>query len=737
TANTVDVVRAVTKVIKEEINGDPLLKGISLFVWEDQAEEIVAGIDGLKNAGAIGGVLAILVLYVFLRRLDSTLIVSFTIPFSIIAACGVLFFLGKTLNLLSMMGLMIGVGMLVDNAVVVLESIDRRHRVEPDTCKAALEGAGRVSLAVASSTLTTVIVFLPLIVGSGTSLTTWLGEVGATISIALGCSLFLSLTLVPLMSARLLRRKGTEAVRGIAWLEDRYVGALGWTLRHRAWTFLIVIVGLVIGFVPFATGMVETSMFSATVNERLFLQYEFSDFTYKSDAERAVDVVESYLAAHRGELGIRSIYSFYAENRAGTTLVLNRRDLSDDSVKRLRLKIRAGLPDVPGARIYFHEDADAGGSNTFFAVKFFGQDSAVLRRLSDEAQRLLSSMDGVQDVSTSLNRGRREIQVRIDRDKATRNGLTAQDVSQVFAFTLGGLRLNRFDAGDREVETWLALRREDRENLEDLKRIQVAGSDGRPVLLGDIADFQIVTRAQQITRENRKVRVAVSATYEGDDWGETRERIAAYMNALDMPPGYSWSWNDRIIEQGKENSQMLTNFMLALILVYIVMASLFESLAQPFAILFAIPFSVTGAAWLLAVTGTPFNLMAQIGLLILIGIVVNNGIVLLDHMNQLRQAGLSRDEAILRAGRDRLRAILMTASTTIVGLLPLAIGATQVSGIYYYPLARTVMGGLISSAVLTLLVLPSITLGVEGVAAWVRGLWVASSPGRYQPMRQA
>src|SRR5512132_2077805 len=200
------------------------------------------------------------------------------------------------------------------------------------------------------------------------------------------------------------------------------------------------------------------------------------------------------------------------------------------------------------------------------------------------------------------------------------------------------------------------------------------------------------------------------------------------MDAFEMPPGYIWTWDDRILEQGQENAQMGINFLLALILVYIVMASLFESLAQPFAILFSIPFSVAGAAWVLAITRTPFNLMAQIGLLILIGIVVNNGIVLLDHMNQLRAAGVGRDEAILAAGRDRLRAILMTATTTVVGLIPLAIGGSKVGGIYYYPLARTVMGGLISSTLLTLLVLPYITIGVEGIAHWMRRLWRLSSP---------
>lgn len=199
------------------------------------------------------------------------------------------------------------------------------------------------------------------------------------------------------------------------------------------------------------------------------------------------------------------------------------------------------------------------------------------------------------------------------------------------------------------------------------------------------------------------------------------------MDSFDLPPGYSWGWGDRVIEQQDQDSQMAINFLLALVLVYLVMASLFESLTQPFAILFSIPFALPGVAWMLAATGTPFNLMGQIGILILMGIVVNNGIVLLDHTNHLRRGGMSRDEAIMQAGRDRLRPILMTAATTIIGLLPLALRGPNTAGIFYYPLARTVMGGLMSSAILTLLVLPFVSLGVEGVANWLRGIWRAST----------
>lgn len=726
TANTVDVVTRVMRVIREDINEDPLLQGVELFVWEDQAEEITASIDGLTKAGLVGALLAVLTLYFFLRRLDSTLIVAFSIPFSLVAACGVLYFMGKSLNVLSMMGLMLAVGMLVDNAVVVLESIDRVQRDVPDAADASRRGARAVAVAVAASTLTTLIVFLPLIVGAKSDLTTWLKEVGIPISIALVCSLFSSLTLIPLMSAHFLRAKQIRPSRFLAWLEERYVASLAWTLRHRVKTFGLLVAGMAVGLLPFFTGMVESAIFSGTVNKRLFLSYEFSEFSYKSQAEVAVDRVEAALQPHRAELGIDSIYSYFGENRAESTLVLARQDLTDDDIKELRAQVREVLPEIPGVRLLFSDDAESGGSSTYFQVKFFGQDTGVLEGYAEEAARRLETLAGVQDVTTSLRGPQREIRVRIDRQKALRSGLSAQDVADVFSFTLGGMRLQRFNAGEREVETWLALRLEDREDLEDLKNLTFLAASGRPVLLGDIATFEIVPKAARIRRENRKVRVSVDATYEGESWDETKKEIEGLMNAFELPPGYSWGWSDRILEQEGQSQQMAVNFLLALILVYLVMASLFESLAQPFAILFSIPFALPGAAWMLAATGTKFNLMAQIGLLILMGIVVNNGIVLLDHMNQLRRQGVPTQEAILQAGRDRLRPILMTAATTIIGLLPLAVRGSAVSGLFYYPLARTVMGGLLSSAVFTLLVLPYVNLGVEGVARWFRGLWAAS-----------
>jgi hydrophobic/amphiphilic exporter-1 (mainly G- bacteria), HAE1 family len=734
TANTVDVVRSAMRVIREDIGSDPLLQGVSVFVWEDQGAEITNGINGLTRSGMVGGLLAVLVLYFFLRRLDSTLIVSLTIPFSIIAACGVLFFMGKSLNILSMMGLMLGVGMLVDNAVVVLESIDRRHRDVADTKRSALEGAQSVTVAVTAATVTTLIVFLPLIVGQKNDLTIWLSEVGLAISLALLCSLFSSQTLIPLMSAHLLRPKKAKPIRSIEWLEERYARILHWTLHHWVKMVLIIVAFLLIGIAPFFLKLVQTGMFSATVNDRLYLQYEFTGFAYKSDSKSAVEKVEAFLEANRDRFNVGSIYSYFAENDAGTTIVLARGGISDSEMKKLRNEIREELPEVAGAKIFFRDDQETGGSSTYFAVRFFGQDTAVLEKFAAEAERRLETVKGVEDVRSSLRGVQREIQVSIDRDKAFRSGLTARDLSDIFGFTLGGMRLQRFNAGDREVETWLALQPEDRTNLEDLKSIVLRTQAGRELQLGDIASFEIVQSAAQIRRENRKIRVAVNATYDGEKWGDAKQEITKLMNAFDFPPGYSWSWSDRIVEQEGQGQQMMINMLLALLLVYIVMASLFESVTQPFAILFSIPFALPGVAWLLAITKTPFNLMAQIGLLILIGIVVNNGIVLIDHLNQLRAKGLGREEAIIQAGRDRMRAILMTAATTITGLLPLAIGSSAVSGLMYFPMARTVMGGLISSTFLTLLILPFIYDRVERVTEWFGRLWKYSAPRAAAPV---
>jgi HAE1 family hydrophobic/amphiphilic exporter-1 len=275
-------------------------------VFQDQAKEIVDGIRGLRDAGMIGGLLAIVVLYLFLKRIDTTVIVSLAIPFSIIASCTVLYFLGKNLNVLSMMGLMLGVGLLVDDAIVVLESIFRFHERLGDAKQAAILGTSAVAMAVVAATATTAIVFLPLIVGSKGELQTWLGEMGISITLTIFCSLLVSLTLIPLMGSRLLGRRPWRNPAWIQWLTEHYVGLVAWTFRHRVLTFgaaLLVLLGIV---APFKLGL-ETAMFTGGKNERVRIVYDFKDFHFKQDAERVVSSVEEALYAHAPEIDFESI----------------------------------------------------------------------------------------------------------------------------------------------------------------------------------------------------------------------------------------------------------------------------------------------------------------------------------------------------------------------------------------------------------------------------------------------
>ena len=721
TANTVDVAGATTRIIQGEIARDPLLKGVNLFVFQDQAEEILNGLRGLTEAGLVGGLLAIIVLFLFLRRFDTTFIVSLAIPISIVASCTVLYFLGRNLNVLSMMGLMLGVGLLVDDAIVVLESIFRYHEKMGDARQASILGTAAVAMAVIAATTTTAIVFLPLIVGEKTELQIWLGEVGIAITLTIFCSLLVSLTLIPLMGSRILSRRPWHNPRWIEWLTDRYESAIRWTLRHRLVTFGATVLVLASTAGPFVLGL-ETAMNTGGRNDRIRVLYDFRDFHFKEDAERVVSRVEEALYGHASQIGFESVYSYFGENEAQTTVTLTRKDMNDREAREFRKTMRAWLPTLPGVQLRFgDEDAESGGSTTTFTVSLFGDDAKVLERLATDAATRLAAIPNVQDVKSSTEEGREEVQVSLDRERAARYNLAPRDLAQTFGFMLNGTRLRKYRAGDKEVNVVLRLREQDVRRADDLQNLTLGDARGQTV--GTLAGFTVVRRPTAIEREDRKTRVSVRGTYEGKNFSDAQGLMRSAMNSMAMPAGFTWSFGQQMEQQDQQNQQMLVNLLLALALIYLVMAALFESIAHPIAILISIPFALFGAVWFDYLTGTPFGLMSQIGLLILMGIVVKNGIVLVDHVNQLRRQGLTRAEAIVQGGRERMRPILMTAATAILGLVPLAVGNSGISGAYYYPLARTVIGGLTTSTILTLVILPYIYTLVDDVAAWLRQVW--------------
>ncbi len=710
--NTVEVCRAVEQEL-ERINRDPALAGINSFAFFNQAEQITDSLRSLLQGGLFGSVLAVLILYVFLRRVTMTLVVSVAIPISILGTCIFVYLTGRSLNVLTMMGLMLGVGMLVDNAVVVLESIHRRQHRGAGPLAAAVRGTREVGRAIVASTLTTVIVFAPVVVTRADEMAVWLGEVGVTISVTLLFSLVVSLTVIPALSVRMTRDGGRRPdARWLTWLRGRYLRVLEWTaVRHPVLTAL-VIVPLVLGA---TVGAMKATGFKPDVEGEAGLRRQSlrigCDFTGPVDKETSkamVTRVTEYLEARRGELDLRDIYAYYVADGGGVTVFFADGVVSDDFYREVRNDLRANLPVQAGLRYRFGDDEGQDSGAKTFSVTLAGEETELLREYAEEAKRRLALIDGVADLRSDGDRGKAEIQVQVDPDLAGRFGIAPAGISQIMGLTYRGVQLPRLNTGTKEIDMVVSLLPEDRESVENLALLTVGAVEGRPVTLAQVADFRFGRSPERIFRREQRAGVTVSGTWEGERLEEGLERIKPVMDALDLPLGYDWNYGSEIRRARQQQSEMGGNMLLAVVCVFFVMASLFESLLYPLVVMLTVPLASLGVFWLMMATGTPFNIMAMIGMVILIGIVVNNGIVLVDHVNNLRRAGWDLDRAVLDGCGDRLRPILMTAGTTILGLLPLAVlHGAHVAGAEYYPMARAISGGLASSTLLTLVVVPT------------------------------
>ena len=712
--NTVEVCEAINRELRN-INDDPTLQGVSSVPFFDQAQQITDGLKSLLQAGLLGSLLSVIILYAFLRRLSMTLVVSVAIPLSILGTTIYFFLTDRTLNVLSMMGLMLGVGMLVDNAVVVLESIHRRQRAGAKPVAAALRGTREVGRAITASTLTTVIVFAPIIVSRSDDLSVWLGEVGRTISVTLILSLLVSLTVIPALSVRLTRDGGAEVETGwLARLGAGYLRMLRFlTIRHPLLTLfaVLVVVGGTIGLMVATHFKPEDFGERGLRRESLYVAMEFADASDQYVTRDAVSVAETYLETRREDLGLRDIYSYYSTDSAGISLFFERGVISDDFFLKVREDLREHLPVQAGVTYRYGDEEGQGTGAKSVSVTLFGEETELLHELSHEAKRLLGSVEGVTDLRNEAESGRKEIQVAVDNEAASRFGISASTISQVMGLTYRGVQLPRLNTGDKEIDMIVVLDPADRESIENLEILTVGSVDGRAIQLNQVADFSITESPRRIFRNDQKSSVTIRGTYEGEEMDKVLARVRSLMDNMDLPLGYDWSFGTEIRRAQEQQSEMGLNMLLALACVFFVMASLFESILQPLIVMTCVPFASLGVFWLIILTGTPFNMMAMIGMVILVGIVVNNGIVLVDHVNLHRKAGKPFEEAIIDGCAERLRPILMTAGTTILGLLPLAVfQGAHVGDAQYYPMARAIIGGLTSSTLLTLIVLPTVYL---------------------------
>ena len=747
-ANTVTTVRAVEAEL-EKIKSDPALKGIQLESIRNGGDEIVKALKGLLTTGAVGALLALGVLVLFLRKWSAALVVALAIPFSLVGSLGFLYFGGLSLNVLSMMGLMLATGMLVDNAIVVLESIYRNMEQGVDRLEAVKRGTREVQMAVIAATLTSIIIFVPLVFGAQSMMSFWLRHCGMAIIFALLCSLFLSLTLIPLAMGRFLKLNvahdaaeppdiGDEGVplaglkngtRSRWRIMDFYLKLVAWPLRHRFLVGFLLVPMAVGGSGWLLLNVVPDNAPDAQELRSLQIRYEFTENYHYAKIERDyVDPVESFLAENKDAFKIDQVFSSFGNNNASTEVYLRVDEIGLEEMDEIREKISAGLPVIPGCRI---ELSGPGGrqNREGIGVSLYGDDPRILEGLLREARTRLRKHPDFSQVSAPRDSTREEVQIRLRRDLARRYGVSTQSVSEILGILMRGRQVRGFRTSEGEVDVIIRLRPEDRSGLEDLRSAVVGyGDEGEEVLLSQVADLRIEKVAAQIQREDRQTFANFFATYSGDKREEGIEQVKAVMDGLDYPAGYGWSLGFWTRRNQQSDQEWVFNILLALFMVYFVMASLFESLTHPLAIMLSLPFSVVGIAGFLLITGTPFNLMAKIGILVLIGIVVNNGIVLLDRINTLRRRGADRRRAILQGCRDRFRPIVMTATTTVVGLIPLAYSYSSFFDIRYFPMARTVMGGLIASTVLTLVVLPTYYTLFDDLTIWLKRSWQSSGP---------
>lgn len=731
-ANMVDVTDRVIAEV-EKIGRLPEMSGIKIFSLDNQGEAVRESLGDLLSAGALGGLLAIFVLYLFLRQVTTTLIVTASVPFSLMITLGAMYFAGLTLNILSMMGLMLAVGMLVDNAVVVTESIFRHRTENPDKpIDATISGVKEVGLAVIAGTATTIIVFAPMIVGTKTDMSIFLSHVAITIIVALTASLFIAQTLVPMLASRIAVPPQPKAGAWISRLTARYAASLQWILGHHWWTALGIGLVCVIGVLPIALDLVKFDMFPQDVGRRLYMPYHIEGQYSLEQLEQSVDKIEEYLYSHQEEFNIRSVYSYYDPEHVESTLLLTSEDDATHSTKEIIALIEADLPQIAIGKPSFSFDQQGGGNG--FAIQISGDSTEILNDLAIDIARSLETVEGLKDVISDGDSGNKEIRVNIDRVRAANVGLSAQAIAQSVSIAMRGENLREFRDRSGEIAIRLAFRENDKQSIEQLADLPLYTPEGRRITLGTVASLHVGRSPDSIRRTDRQTAVILSANLENDvSIDDVRPRVKSLMDQMQLPPGYSWKEGRGFERQDDTADMMATNIILGIACIFLVMAALFESLILPFSIILgSIVFSIFGVFLLFAATGTTFSFMAMIGIMILIGVVVNNGIVLVDHINNLRQEGVSRDAAIVTAGRDRLRPILMTVATTIVGLLPLAIGTTQVGGDGppYYPMARAIIGGLAFSTVVSLLVVPALYVYFDSLAAWGRKVMRTARQGR-------
>ncbi len=741
TSNVLDVVDVVQAEVAEVLEL-PQAEGLAWRPYHDASIEVREGLAQLRNAGLFGAGLAVLAVFAFLRRVRTTLLVALAMPVSVVATFAAMYLMRQggisdiTLNVVSLAGLMLALGMLVDNSIVVIESIFRhRNELGEDSRQAALKGASEVALPILASTATTLCVFLPIIFLSGSGfMQTYMKNIATTICLVIAASLLVALTVVPMAAVLLLERQEARPPGLISRWRDNYARVLAFTLHHRG-PFVISIVAMLAGAV-YLFGTIDRS-FSSGGEERQVIISVDTPRQYSFEQTRALyQELYDLFDARREELEIADITHSYdrgtGRSRGGwggnrrVEIYLTDESEAKTTTAEIRDRVRELLPKRAGVGLRIAQSRHRSGSGGI-EIELSGDDLGVLEQLSARLTAQLETMPILKDIDTSLESGDEEIHVLVRRDRASQAGVSSAAVAATVSSSLSSRAVSHLRSADREVDIIVQYREDERETLDQLKTVPVFGA-GLPLPLSALADFEQVAGPQQVERENHRSKVRVTANAEASAAFMAMGKVGDLMRQFPLPPGYEWSFGRWNRYQQRDQSQGNFALIFGLLLVYMLMAALFESFAQPFTIMFSVPFALLGVAVVLKIFGQQLTPMAMLGLVILMGVVVNNAIVLIDHINRLRSQGLDREAAILQGGKDRLRPILITAVTTIVGLMPLVapillpsvFGPIEGRAGSWAPIGLVIMGGLTTSTFLTLIIIPTLYSLIDDLTGFAR-----------------
>ncbi|MBN1828696.1 MAG: efflux RND transporter permease subunit [Deltaproteobacteria bacterium] len=724
--NTAEVAAKVLKEV-DGVNRD--LPQIHMTPIIDTSDYIRNSITNVGSMAIYGGILAILVLLFFLRNIVSTFIIATAIPISIIATFALMYFGGFTLNLMTLGGLALGVGMLVDNAIVVIENIYRHRESGESAEQATLNGSEEVVAPIIASTMTTLAVFLPLVFVRGMS-GIMFKQLASVVSFSLMCSLLVAVTVVPMMSAKFLHLHRADklnpwmeriyliSVRLFDWMETAYKVLLHKALDHKG----LVVVGTVflltasLVLIPFVgvEFMPSTDEGEVRINAEMEVgtRIELTGAKFKqieTIVQREVPELRNFVTSVGGS-GWHSQGSHTGEMR----IALVPRKKRARSSEQIAADLRRKLGNIPGVKIrtragqgLFILQLTSGGTEKV-QIDVRGFDLETADALAKRLQKIVEEVDGVTDAQVSRESGSPEEIIFVDRQKAADMKLTVSQIANMLQTVLTGTTAGSYREGGDEYDIRVKIKDAEKMDIREILDMTLVGTGGEPVVLRNVVRIEPKSGPVRIERKEQERVVTVSANISGRDMGSILKDIQERLRSLAIPRNFRIVFTGDYEEQQKAFRELLLSLILALILVYMVMASLYESLRYPLVVMFSVPFAAIGVILMLFLSHTTFNVQAFIGCIMLGGIVVNNAILLVDHTNLLRDRdGMSLRDALEEAGRRRLRPILMTALTTSLAMVPLAFGLGE-GGEVQAPLARTVIGGLISSTLITLLIIPTV-----------------------------